>query len=78
MNEQPINEKSLSGLKSQSIVQTARKAPDFAAMTAGKAAFAVLGALAMIGEGNRIVADNKVIDPAESVAAGLAAALFDA
>ena len=77
-NNKPINEKSLADLKNQSIVQTARKVPDFAAMTAGKAAFGLLGALAMISEGNSIVADNKVADPADSIATELSAALSNA
>lgn len=78
INRQPVNSKAVSDLKNQTIVQTARKVPDFAAMTAGKAAFALLGAIAMISEGNSIVANNKVADPADSIATGLAAALSNA
>jgi hypothetical protein len=40
-------------------------------MTPGKAAFAMVGAFAMIAEGNKIVAENKITDPADTIAAEL-------
>jgi len=43
-------------LKGQAVVLAAHKLPTFVAHTAGKAAFAVLGAAAMLSEGERIVA----------------------
>lgn len=61
-----------SGLKGQSVVTTIRKPlPDFAAVTPGKAMFGVVGAMAMISEGNSIIANNSIADPAEQVAKGL-------
>lgn len=78
VNKQPITQAAVETLKGQSVAQTSRKMPDFAAVTPGKAAFALLGALAMIAEGNSIVANNKVADPADAIAAQLAAALSTA
>lgn len=71
INKQQMDAKSASALKDQPVTQTARKKPDFAAMTAGKAAFAMLGALAMISEGNKLIEEHKVEDPANTIAAGL-------
>ena len=64
-----------SALRNQTLAVTVRPMPDFAAMTAGKAAFAVLGALAMISEGNRLVALHKLPDPGVAIAGGAAGAL---
>ena len=78
INKQALSPTAASDLKNQTIVKTSRTAPNFAAMTAGKAAFAILGAAAMISEGNQLVASNKVEDPADSIATQLATALSDA
>ncbi len=45
--------------------------PNFVAVTPAKGAFALLGVPAMIAEGNRIIAENSIKDPAEQIAAGL-------
>jgi len=74
-NKQTIDSKSATEIKKQTVAYTTRKKPDFTAMTAGKAAFAVIGAIAMINEGNSIVASNNIPDPADAIAAGLAKAL---
>lgn len=49
--------------------------PSFMAMTAGKAGFALLGAAAMAGDGNKMVKDNSIADPADIVEAALVPAL---
>lgn len=49
--------------------------PDFAAQTYGKAALGLLGAAAMITDGNAIIADNQVPDPALRISTDLASAL---
>lgn len=54
------------------ITLTARKRPDFAAMTAGKAMFGMVGAMAMISAGNTIIEENDVEDPADYIAMELA------
>jgi hypothetical protein len=78
INKQSVNPKAVSDFKNQTIVQTARKVPDFAAMTADNVRWEKAVVFAMISEGNSIVASNKVADPADSIAAGLAAALSNA
>lgn len=52
--------------------------PDFVAATPGKGAFAMLGALAMISEGNQFVKDKGIEDPATAVAAALGTSLRSA
>lgn len=78
VNRQIIGNNTITALKSQTVTYTTRKTPDFSAMTAGKAAFALVGAVAMISEGNSIVSKNNISDPADSIAIGLAKALEEA
>ncbi|MGC4062061.1 MAG: hypothetical protein QM749_14905 [Aquabacterium sp.] len=73
---QPIDQKAVDAIKGQTVTHTARaEKPSFVAMTAGKAAFALLGAAAMISEGNGIVASNAIPDPADFIATELTQAL---
>ena len=72
LNQRTIDEQSVANIKGQPVTYTSREKPDFTAMTAGKAAFALLGAVAMVSEGNKIVAANNVEDPAGVIATGLA------
>src|SRR4051794_10640443 len=51
---------------------------DFAAFTPGKAAFGALGGAAMVAEGNGIVKDYAIPDPATAIAEGLARKLSSA
>lgn len=73
----PIEQTGLLDLNGKTIIITQRNKADFSAMTAGKAAFALIGALAMISAGNKIVAENHIEDPSfvlgESLAKGLQA-----
>ena len=62
-------------LNPNNLAITTRVKPDFAAMTAGKAMFAMLGAAAMIAAGNDIVKENEIDDPARYIQAELAKAL---
>jgi hypothetical protein len=59
------------------VTVSARKKPDFGAMTAGKAAFGLIGAAAMIKAGNDIVEENGVEDPAAYIGAELAKSLTE-
>ena len=59
----------------KTITSTRRAIPDFAATTAGKASFGLIGATAMISAGNRIVRENKVEDPADYMSSRLVAEL---
>jgi hypothetical protein len=73
---QAVGAQSLSRLKDKSLVVGMPAArPDFTAFTPGKAAFSFLGDVAMRSEGNRIVADNAIADPAVSIGRGLAQGL---
>jgi hypothetical protein len=61
----PLAEKDASSLDGKVVVVTRHEKPSFVAMTAGKAAFALLGAGAMIAAGNQIVKENEIADPAD-------------
>lgn len=71
----PVSQASLTSMAGQTVTQTTRKMPDFASMTAGKAVFGALGALAMISEGNEIVKTNGLSDPADAISAALLSTL---
>lgn len=76
IRNQPIDQKASEAIKGQTVTYAKRDAkPDFVAMTAGKAAFALVGAALMISEGNQIISSNDVPDPAVSIASELAQAL---
>jgi len=76
VRNQPMDQKAAAAIKGQPVTYTTRvERPSFTAMTAGKAAFAILGAAAMISEGNDIISSNNVPDPADAIASGLAQAL---
>jgi len=64
----PIKENTINQLSGKSITSSHYKKPDFGAMIAGKASFAMIGAFAMIAEGNRIIRENNVDDPAVYIA----------
>jgi hypothetical protein len=70
-----ISEADFKLLNPNQLAMTTRDKPDFAAMTAGKAMFAMLGAAAMISAGNDIVKENDIDDPARYIQAELAKAL---
>jgi hypothetical protein len=63
---------SSAALKGQTLVQTTRSKPDFAAMSATKAALGMFGAVAAVSEGNTLVNTNQVADPALAISATLA------
>jgi hypothetical protein len=50
--------------RGKTVLLTTRPRPDFVAMTAGKAAFALIGVAAMISAGDSIVEKNGIEDPA--------------
>jgi len=70
----PLPEAAAVNLQGKTLVVTRHKVPPYTAMTAGKAAFAILGAGAMIAEGNKIISENEVPDPAALLEAQLAPA----
>jgi hypothetical protein len=66
-----IDAQAVSAVRNQTVVRTVRDMPDFSEMTPAKAAFGVLGAAAMISEGNKTVATNRIADPAVAIADAL-------
>jgi hypothetical protein len=75
INKQALAPNSTAVLQNQTVTQTVRKKPDFAAFTVANATFGLVGALAAISTGNDIIALNRVDDPADAIAAGLSQAL---
>lgn len=71
----PLPESAVPSLNGKSVVITRHDKPSFTAFTAGKAAFALLGAGAMIAAGNQIVRENDIADPADVLERELAAAV---
>jgi len=72
----PLPESAVAALTGKSVTITRHDKPSFTAFTAGKAAFALLGAGAMIAAGNQIVRENEIADPADVLERELAAAVI--
>ncbi len=70
-----IDPQASGAIRNQSVVHTARKMPDFGEMMPTKAVFGVIGAAAMLSEGNKTVAANKIADPADAIADALLQAM---
>jgi hypothetical protein len=62
-------------MKGKTLIVTTGEKPDFSAVTAGKAAFGLIGVIAMVSKGNQIINDNNVNDPALYIGGSLANAL---
>ncbi len=61
----PLTAEAAAQIQNKTFIVTRHAKPDFTAMTAGKASFALLGAIAMVKEGNEIVQENHIPDNAE-------------
>lgn len=68
----PLSQEASMQLQGKTLALTHYPTADFAAFTAGKAAFAVIGAVAMVSEGNSIVKENGIQDPAVELSQKLA------
>lgn len=73
----PLDAAGVAAVRDQTVAITARPTPDFAALMPGNAVFGLIGGIAAVGSGNKIIADNRVPDPADAIARSLAAALRD-
>jgi len=62
-------------LRGKELALSEREKPDFAAMTPTRGAFALAGAAVSISEGNKLIRENGVEDPAGYIARALAAGL---
>lgn len=71
----PLSPAQSGSLRGQTVVASQHARPAFAAITPGKAAFGMVGAAAMIAEGNSQIRNNQVADPAEQISHQLAATL---
>jgi hypothetical protein len=67
----PISKEASNRLHSKAIVSARYTKPDFTAFTADKAVLGLLGVGAMFLEGNAIVKDNEIEDPALAISTGL-------
>lgn len=67
-----LNATATSAWQGKSLAVTTRTRESFVAMTAGKAAFGLIGAAAMISAGNDIVKQNDIEDPAPHLTTELA------
>jgi hypothetical protein len=68
----PLQQGRMASLQGKTLTVAKHEKPSFGAMTAGKAAFGIIGAAAMIAKGNSIVQENNVEDPAGYIAKELA------
>src|SRR5258708_34487569 len=66
----------LAGFRGATIVASQREKQTFAANTAGKAMFGLVGAVAAINSGKDIIRENEVPDPSAYISQALLAALF--
>jgi hypothetical protein len=74
----PLQPAGTASLQGKTLTVMKREKPSFAAMTAGKVAFGLIGATAMIVKGNRIINENNIEDPAVYIAEKLAGDLANA
>ncbi|MCB1866349.1 MAG: hypothetical protein KDG50_13085 [Chromatiales bacterium] len=72
VRHQPISSDAIGALGSASTTTSAYDKPDFMAFTAGKAYFGVLGVLVAVSEGNKIIEENNVPDPAVRIGNSIA------
>lgn len=74
----PLAAQDAQALHGRTIAQTLHEPPSLMAMTAGKAAFGLLGAGAMAAAGNALVKDKQIPDPAVMVRDQLGSAISQA
>lgn len=65
---QSVSDQSMVAWKGKSVAVTSRPRPSMVMMTAGKGAFGPLGVAAGVSAGNALVKEDKIPDPASSVA----------
>jgi hypothetical protein len=70
-----MDAQAMGSVRNQSIIYTVREMPAFSATSTANVSFGVIGALAAVSEGNKIIAENKVADPADAISAALAGAM---
>jgi hypothetical protein len=73
----PMNASSAEALKDKEIALSERPRPDFAATTPSRGAFGMIGAGIAISEGNKLIREHGIEDPAYFIGKALAADLQD-
>jgi cell division septum initiation protein DivIVA len=73
----PVADSDIDDFRNRTVTVPKRGVPDFAAFTADKAAFGLIGAAMMISEGNKIIRENQVEDPANYISEQLVSTLSD-
>lgn len=73
----PVADNDIDDFRNHTVTVSKRGVPDFAASTAGKASFGLIGAAVMISEGNKIIRENEVEDPANYISDQLVSVLSD-
>jgi hypothetical protein len=71
----PMSAASLEAVKGKELALTERAKPDFSAMTPARGAFGMIGAAVTISEGNKLIKENRIEDPAVYIGRTLAADL---
>lgn len=66
-----VNDDVATGWRGKTVILTERPRADFVPMSAGHAAFAMLGAVVAIQQGKQLVAENGIEDPAPHIARDL-------
>ncbi len=67
-----VSPETVEGMQGKSLILIQRESPDFLAMTSGKGMFAVAGVGAAVVAGNKLVAENDIVDPAMNISNSLA------
>jgi hypothetical protein len=73
----PMNPSSAQALKDKEIALAERAKPDFAATTPSRGAFGMIGAAVTISEGNKLIRQHGIEDPALYIGKALAVELQD-
>ena len=73
----PMNPSSVQALKGKEIALSERAKPDFAAATPSRGAFGMIGAGVTISEGNKLIREHGIEDPALYIGKALAVELQD-
>ncbi len=76
-DDAPVSPETWNAYQGTTLTVVTHKPGDFAARTAGRAIFAMVGAVVMITVGNKIVQDDHLVDPALAIAAKLSALVSD-
>lgn len=71
----PMNASSADALKEKEIALSERAKPDFAATTPARGTFGMIGAAVMVSEGNKLIREHGIEDPAHYIGKALVADL---